>query len=87
MCRSAAGPWGAKARYRKIAARFGAKRANVAVQHSILATIWHLTRTARTAATSGGDYFTRLNPDRAVKHALHQLQAVAYRVTVEPAIP
>jgi hypothetical protein len=26
------------------------------------------------------------NPDRAVKHAIHQLQAVGYRVTLEPAI-
>jgi transposase len=73
------------ARYRRIAARRGAMRANVAVQHTILTTIWHMTRTGENYHDLGGDYFTQLNPDRAVKHAIHQLQAVGYRVTLEPA--
>lgn len=30
----------------------------------------------------GGDHFTRLNPDRAKKRAIHQLEAMGYRVAL-----
>jgi transposase len=33
----------------------------------------------------GGDYFTRLNPGRAKKQAIHQLEAMGYHVTLEDA--
>ncbi len=32
----------------------------------------------------GGDYFTRLNPDRAKNRALDQLRKMGYAVTLEP---
>jgi transposase len=33
----------------------------------------------------GADYFTRLHPDRARKRAIHQLEALGYRVTLDNA--
>lgn len=32
----------------------------------------------------GADYFTRLHPERAKKRALHQLEAMGYRVSLDP---
>ncbi len=32
----------------------------------------------------GGDYFTRLNPDKAKHRALDQLRRMGYAVTLEP---
>jgi transposase len=74
------------ARYRRIAARRGAMRANVAVQHTILTSIWHMAHTGQPYHDLGGDYFTRLHPDRTAQRAIHQLQAIGYRVTLEPAV-
>ncbi|MBV8292940.1 MAG: IS110 family transposase, partial [Mycobacterium sp.] len=33
----------------------------------------------------GADYFTRLNPARAKKRAIHQLEAMGYEVTLSNA--
>lgn len=70
------------ARYRRIASRRGPKKANVAVQHSMLIAIWHMGTTGTLYDDPGADYFTRLNPDRAKKRAIHQLEAMGYRVTL-----
>ena len=73
------------ARYRRIAARRGPQKANVAVQHSMLIAIWHLGRDGVDYRDLGGDYFTRLHPDRTVNRAIHQLEAMGYQVTLEKA--
>ena len=71
------------ARYRRIATRRGPQKANVAIQHSMLTPIWHMGTTGTLYDDPGGDYFTRLNPDRARNRAIHQLQAMGYRVTLD----
>jgi hypothetical protein len=63
------------ARYRRIASRRGPKKANVAIQHSMLIAIWHMGTTGTLYDDPGADYFTRLHPDRARKRAIHQLEA------------
>jgi transposase len=73
------------ARYRRIASRRGPQKANVAIQHSMLIAIWHMGTTGACYHDLGGDYFTRLNPDRAKNRAIHQLQAMGYRVTLDQA--
>jgi transposase len=73
------------ARYRRIASRRGPKKANVAIQHSMLIAIWHMGTTGTLYDDPGADYFTRLNPARAKKRAIHQLQAMGYRVTLDNA--
>lgn len=72
------------ARYRRIAARRGPMRANVAIQRTILVTIWHMAHTGALYDDPGADYYTRLHPERAKRRALHQLEAMGYHVTLQP---
>jgi transposase len=73
------------ARYRRIAARRGPKKANVAIQHSMLIAIWHMGTTGTLYTDPGADYYTRLNPERARTRAIRQLEAMGYRVTLDNA--
>lgn len=73
------------AKYRRIAARRGPMKANVAVQHAMLTAIWHMGTTGTIYDDPGGDYFTRLHPDRAKNRAIHQLESMGYRVTLDTA--
>ena len=73
------------ARYRRISTRRGPMKANVAIQHSMLTAIWHMGTTGTLYDDPGADYFTRLHPDRAKKRAIHQLEAMGYRVTLDNA--
>lgn len=73
------------ARYRRIAIRRGPKKANVAIQRSMLVAIWHMGTTGTLYEDPGADYYTRLHPDRAKKRAIHQLEAMGYRVTLDQA--
>ncbi len=73
------------ARYRRISSRRGPKKANVAIQHSMLIAIWHMGTTGTLYDDPGADYFTRLHPDRAKKRAIHQLEAMGYHVTLDHA--
>ncbi len=49
----------------------------------MLIAIWHMGTTGTLYDDPGGDYFTRLNPARAKKRAIHQLEAMGYRVTLD----
>jgi transposase len=73
------------ARYRRIASRRGPKKANVAIQHSMLIAIWHMGTTGTLYDDPGADYYTRLNPERARTRAIRQLEAMGYRVTLDNA--
>ena len=74
-------------RYRRIARRRGAKRAIVAVGRSILVIVWHLLSdpTTRFHDLGAGFYDTRLNAERAKRNHIRQLEALGYKVTLEPA--
>ena len=74
-------------RYRRIARRRGAKRANVAVGRSILVIIWHLLSDpdARFHDLGSDFHATRINPERRKQDHIRQLQALGYKVTLEPA--
>lgn len=73
------------ARYRRIAARRGPQKANVAIQHSMLIAIWQMGTNGCFYQDPGADFFTRLHPDRAKNRAIHQLEAMGYRVTLDHA--
>jgi len=73
------------ARYRRIATRRGPQKANVAIQRSILTAIWHMATTGTLYDDPGADYFSRLHPERAKNRALHQLEAMGYKVTLDRA--
>jgi transposase len=74
-------------RYRRIARRRGAKKAIVAVGRSILVIVWHLLSDpdARFRDLGAGFYDSRINAERAKRNHVRQLEALGYRVTIEPA--
>jgi len=74
-------------RYRRLARRRGKKKALVAVGRSILVIIWHLLSDpeARFQDLGPDFYDTRLGEDRRKRNHIRQLEALGYRVTLEPA--
>lgn len=72
------------AQYWRLARRIGKKKAAVAVGHSILVIAWYLLTDNCDYQDLGGDYFVRRDTERARQRAVAQLQALGYRVTLEP---
>jgi transposase len=74
-------------RYRRIARRRGAKRAIVAVGRSILIIVWHLLAdpTVRYQDLGPGFYDTRIDAERRKRNHIRQLEALGYKVTLQPA--
>jgi transposase len=75
------------ARYRRITRRRGKKKAMVAVGRSILVIVWHLLSDPDTRFHDlGPDHFDRrVSTDANKRNHIRQLQALGYRVTLEPA--
>ncbi len=74
-------------RYRRIARRRGKKKAIVAVGRSILVIIFHLLSDpeARFHDLGSDFYDTRIGPDRKKRNHVRQLEALGYKVTLQPA--
>jgi transposase len=74
-------------RYRRIARRRGTKKAIVAVDRSILVIVWHLLADPdlRYHDLGPGFYDAHVNAERAKRNHVRQLEALGYRVTLEPA--
>jgi transposase len=72
------------AQYWRLARRIGKKKAAVAVGHSILVIAWHLLTDDCDYQDLGGDYFIRRDTDRQRQRAVAQLQALGYRVVLQP---
>jgi transposase len=74
-------------RYRRIARRRGSKRAIVAVGRSILVIAWHLLSDpeARFTDLGPGFYAARIDPERRKRGHIRQLEALGYKVTIQPA--
>jgi len=73
------------AQYHRLAARRGAKRAIVAVAHSILVIIYNLLQRGTTYQDLGGNYFDERDRQTAVRRAIQRLQRLGYKVTLEAA--
>jgi transposase len=74
-------------RYRRIARRRGKQKAIVAVGRSILIIAWHLLNDpqARHADLGPSFYDTRISGSRKMRGHVRQLEALGYKVTLEPA--
>ena len=74
-------------RYRRIARRRGAARAQVAVARSILTIVWHLLAdpTARYHDLGSGHYQQRTDKNRKARNHIRQLEALGYTVTITQA--
>ena len=74
-------------RYRRITRRRGKKKAIVAVGRSILVIVWHLLADpdARYHDLGADHYDRHVNTDRAKRTHIRHLEALGYKVTLEPA--
>jgi transposase len=74
-------------RYRRVARRSGANKAIVAVGRSILVIVWHLLSDpdARFHDLGAQFYPSHTNTQRKVRNHISQLNALGYRVILEPA--
>jgi transposase len=74
-------------RYRRLVKRMGKLKALVAVARSILVIIWHLlSDPASRYRDLGADYFTRrIDTGRKTRDHIRQLEALGFKVTLEPA--
>jgi len=74
-------------RYRRIARRRGKKKAIVAVGRSILVITWYLLSDPEAGFhdLGSGYYDSRINPERKKRNHIRELEALGYRVTLQPA--
>jgi transposase len=63
-----------KARYHRLAARRGKKRAIVAIAHSILVSIWHMLSHGVVYKELGAEYFNQRNKEAKAKYLTRQLE-------------
>lgn len=63
-----------KARYHRLAARRGKKRAIMAIAHSMLKAIWHMLSTGEVYRDLGADYYNQRNKDAKVAYHTRQLE-------------
>jgi transposase len=74
-------------RYRRIARRRGNKKAIVAVGRSILVITWYLLSDPEVGFhdLGSGYYDSRINPERKKRNHIRELEALGYKVTLQPA--
>lgn len=75
------------AQYHRLSARRGKKRAIVAVGHSILVIAYHTLRRQQTYADLGSNYFDERERQHLKRRLVQRLQALGYRVLLEPVAP
>lgn len=72
--------------YRRISARRGAKRAAVAVGHSILVIFYQMVKTGEPYHEKGADYFTTLNKEKIQHRLVRQLERMGNTVILQPQV-
>jgi transposase len=76
------------AQHRRLTARRGKKRASIAVAHSLLVVSYHLLREPRRVYTDlGAGHFDRrqADPDAQARRMIRRLEAMGYKVDLQPA--
>ncbi|HEV2122028.1 MAG TPA: IS110 family transposase [Chloroflexota bacterium] len=74
------------AQFHRLRARRGAKRAALAVAHSILTILYHLLKDPEACfADLGGDYFLKRNKEREKRRAVRTLETLGFTVDLVPA--
>ena len=76
-----------RAQYRRVASRRGAKRALIAVAHSLLTVVYHVLRDQTEYHQLGADFFDRPNHGRLRSCYVKRLKSLGYQVDVKEAQP
>lgn len=74
------------AAYRRLTTRRGSKRAAVAVAHMLLVIAYHVISRGEPYAELGANHFDELARDRVRQRLTRRLEALGYRVSLEPAM-
>jgi transposase len=72
------------AKYKRIATRRGPMRAIVAVEHAMAIAAWNLLTNGDFYRDPGPNYYTAHQPTKTRAHAIRQLEALGYKVTLAP---
>jgi transposase len=76
------------AQYARLVRRLGSKqKALVALQHSILVSVWHMLSASTDYQDLGADHFLRRDPERERRRAIAALNKLGYTVTLNPIEP
>jgi transposase len=73
-----------KARYHRLAARRGKKRAIVAIAHSMLESAWYMLTRRQPYQELGGDYYDQRQKESKVTYLTKQLTRLGFAVTLDP---
>lgn len=73
-----------KARYHRLAARRGKKRAIVALAHSMLVSAWHMLTHRQAYQELGGDYYEQRKKESKVTYLTQQLARLGFAVSLDP---
>ncbi len=73
-----------KARYHRLAARRGKKRAIVAVAHSVLKSVYHVLNNHMPYKELGADYLNSLMEEKRKKYLEKELKKMGYDVQTSP---
>ena len=71
------------ARYRRVARRRGAKRALMAVGHTLLVIVYQVLRKREAYRELGADYYDQLQPERLARRLVRRLEQLGHKVTLE----
>lgn len=72
------------ARYHRLVPRLGKKKALVALEHSILTTVWHMLTHDTEYADLGGDYYAKYEPERPMRRITRQANALGFTIRFDP---
>ncbi len=72
------------AQYRRLVQRRVAKRALVAVGHTLLVMIYQVLKKGAAYAELGPEYFDRLEPERLTRRLVKRLESLGHKVTLQP---
>lgn len=70
--------------YRRVAARRGGKKALVAVMHKLAIAIWHILHDKTAFCDLGADYFTKRDPQRAMKRMIREANSLGLTIRFDP---
>jgi transposase len=72
------------AQYHRLAARRGAKRAIMAVAHSILVIVYSLLKNGEVYRELGGNYFDERTRSATIRRAVRRIQGLGFQVELQP---
>jgi transposase len=70
--------------YRRLGARRGRQRALVAVMHKLTVAIWHVLHDKTDHHDLGADYFTKRDPQRAIRRMTREANALGLTIRFDP---